>query len=215
MHFPASTSVLVSAMQMGLGFDKTEAHVSDPAMHNADVRPDFWRHLAEQQQQQEEAAGDQMSDEHASPHLTGGDNDVNAGIEVQAEAMSLDVLPAQASVEEAATDAQPPPTSSITYAPTSAGDAADLLLSSGGARPEQVQSASAFSHTSVDVHAPLNTLHTKSIAADPDSPTAQASLYCPLVDLGSIMTNSTSESSSGNCFGRRIRDGLPVPLLRI
>jgi hypothetical protein len=71
-----------------------------------------------------------MSDEHASPYLTGGDNDINVGIEVQAEAMSLDVLPAQASAEGAATDAHPPPTSSITYAPTSAGDAGDLLLPS-------------------------------------------------------------------------------------
>jgi nuclear polyadenylated RNA-binding protein 3 len=141
MHFPASTNVLVLAMQMDLGFDKTEAHVSDPAMHNADVRPDFWRSLAEQQQQQEEAAGEQMSDEHASAYLTGGDNDINVGIEVQAEAMSLDVLPAQASVEEAATDAHPPPTSSITCAPTSAGDAGDLLLPSDGARPEQVAGA--------------------------------------------------------------------------
>jgi nuclear polyadenylated RNA-binding protein 3 len=141
MHFPASTNVLVLAMQMDLGFDKTEAHVSDPAMHNADVRPDFWRSLAEQQQQQEEAAGEQMSDEHASAYLNGGDNDINVGIEVQAEAMSLDVLPAQASVEEAATDAHPPPTSSITCAPTSAGDAGDLLLPSDRARPEQVAGA--------------------------------------------------------------------------
>jgi hypothetical protein len=189
--------------------------VSDPAIHNADMRPDFRRHLAEQQQQQEEAAGEQVSDEHASPYLTSGDNDINVGIKVQAEAMSLDVLPAQASAEEAATDAHPPPTSSITYAPTSAGDAGDLRLSSDGARPEQVQSASAFSHSSVDVDALLNTLHTNSIVVDPDSPTVQASLYCPLVDLGSIMTNSISESSSGNCFGRGIRDGLPAPLLRI
>jgi hypothetical protein len=29
MHFPASTNVLVLAMQMDLGFDKTEAHMSD------------------------------------------------------------------------------------------------------------------------------------------------------------------------------------------
>jgi hypothetical protein len=48
MHFPASVNVLVLAMQMDLGFNKTEAHMSDPAMHNADVRPDFWRHPAEQ-----------------------------------------------------------------------------------------------------------------------------------------------------------------------
>jgi hypothetical protein len=129
--------------------------------------------------------------------------------------MSLDVLPAQAFAEEAATDAHVPPTSSITCAPTSAGDAGDLLLPSDGARPEQVQSTSASSHSSVDVDALLNTLHTNSIAADPDSPTVQASLYCPLVDLGSIITNSSSESSSGKRFGRGIRDGLPAPLLKI
>jgi nuclear polyadenylated RNA-binding protein 3 len=48
MHFPASANVLVLAIQMDLGFNKTEAHMSDPAMHNADVRPDFWRHPVEQ-----------------------------------------------------------------------------------------------------------------------------------------------------------------------
>jgi hypothetical protein len=156
-----------------------------------------------------------MSDEHASPYITGGDNDINVGIEVQAKAMSLDVLPAQASAEEAVMDAHPPPTSSITHAPTSAGDAGDLLLPSDGARPEQVQSASAFSHSSVDVDALLNNLHPSSIAADPDYPTVQTSLYCPLVDLGSMVTNWNSESSSGNCFGHGICDGLSAPLLRI
>jgi hypothetical protein len=129
--------------------------------------------------------------------------------------MSLDVLLAQASAKEAATDAHAPPTSSITYAPTSAGDAGDLLLPSDGPRPEQVQSAPASSHSSVDVDALLNTLHTNSITADPDSPTVQASLYYPLVDLGSIITNSSSESSSGKRFGRGIRDGLPAPSLKI
>jgi hypothetical protein len=129
--------------------------------------------------------------------------------------MSLDVLPAQAFAEEAATDAHVPPTSSITCAPTSAGDAGDLLLPSDGARPEQVQSASAFSHSSVDVDALLSILHSNPVAADSDSPTVSASLYCPLVDLGSITTNSNSESSSGNRFGRGVRDGLPASLLRI
>jgi nuclear polyadenylated RNA-binding protein 3 len=215
MHFPASTNVPVLAMQMDLSCDKTEAHMSDPAMHNADVRPDFWRHLAEQQQQQEEAAGERMSGEHASPHSTGGDNDIDVGIEVQAEANSSDILPEQASAEEAATDAHPRPMSSITYAPTSAGNASDLLLPSDGARAEQVQCTSALSHSSVDVDALLSILHSNPVAADSDSPTVSASLYCPLVDLGSITTNSNSESSSGNRFGRGVRDGLPAPLLRI
>jgi hypothetical protein len=93
MYFPTSTNVPVLAMQMDLGGDKTEAPMSDPAIYNANVRPDFWRHLAEQQQQQpDEAAEEQMSDEYASPHLTGGVKDINVGIEVQAEAMSSDVL---------------------------------------------------------------------------------------------------------------------------
>jgi hypothetical protein len=129
--------------------------------------------------------------------------------------MSPVIFPTQAFAEEAATDAHPPPTSSITCAPTSVGNAGELLFPSDGARPEQVQSTSAFSHSSVNVDALLNTLHANSIAADPDSPTVQGSFYCPLVGLGSIMTNSNSELSSGNCFGRGIRDELPALLLRI
>jgi hypothetical protein len=61
--------------------------------------------------------------------------------------------------------------SSIAYAPASAGNAGDLLLLSDGARPEQVQCTSAFSHSSVGIDALLSTLHTNPVAADPDSPT--------------------------------------------
>ena len=28
---------------MDVGFNQTEAHMNDPAMHNTEVRPDFWR----------------------------------------------------------------------------------------------------------------------------------------------------------------------------
>ena len=103
----------------------------------------------------------------------------------------------------------------VTYSPTSAGHAGDLLLLSDDARPNQVQFASAFAHSSVDVDALLNTLHTNSIAADPNTPTVQTPFYCRLVDLESIMISSNSELSSGNCFGRGIRDELAAPLLRI
>lgn len=43
IHFPAPTNIPVLEMQMDVGFNQTEAHMNDPAMHNTDIRPDVWR----------------------------------------------------------------------------------------------------------------------------------------------------------------------------
>ncbi|EMC99964.1 hypothetical protein BAUCODRAFT_145295 [Baudoinia panamericana UAMH 10762] len=62
IHFPTPTNIPVLEMQTDVEFNQTEAHMSDPAMHNTEVRPDFWRAPNEQL---EEA-------DHASPFSTGG-----------------------------------------------------------------------------------------------------------------------------------------------
>lgn len=67
MHFPTPTNMTVLQMQMDVGFNQTEAHMNDPAMHNTEVRPDFWR---DPNEQPETTATD-----HASPYSTGGDED--------------------------------------------------------------------------------------------------------------------------------------------
>lgn len=54
---------------MDVGFNQTEAHMSDPATRNTDIRPDFWRDPAEEQQQNDATA----SNDHASPFSVGGE----------------------------------------------------------------------------------------------------------------------------------------------
>ena len=54
---------------MDVGFNQTEAHMSDLATRNTDVRPDFWRDPAEGQQQNEDPA----TADHASPFSVGGE----------------------------------------------------------------------------------------------------------------------------------------------
>jgi hypothetical protein len=57
-------------MQMDVGFNQTEAHMSDPATRNTEVRPDFWRDPAEEEHQN---ATQKAADDHASPFSVGGE----------------------------------------------------------------------------------------------------------------------------------------------
>nr|POE64834.1 putative rna-binding protein c3h8.09c [Quercus suber] len=52
IHFPAPTNIPVLENMMDVGFNQTEAHMSDPSMRITEVRPDFWR---------------DNNDQHASP----------------------------------------------------------------------------------------------------------------------------------------------------
>ena len=43
IHFPAPTNIPILEMQTDVGFNQTEAHMNDPAMHDTEVRPNAWR----------------------------------------------------------------------------------------------------------------------------------------------------------------------------
>lgn len=70
IHLPASTTIPVLEMQMDVGFNQTEIHMSDPAMHNTEVRANFWRdpnEVHEEKQQENNGsstliANDEQSD---------------------------------------------------------------------------------------------------------------------------------------------------------
>lgn len=77
IHFPTPTNILVLENQMDVAYNQTEAHMSDPAMHNTEVRADFWRDPTEQND----------GEDHASPYSTGGEGTeaANAGGAAEAE----------------------------------------------------------------------------------------------------------------------------------
>ncbi|RMY65837.1 hypothetical protein D0863_08838 [Hortaea werneckii] len=54
IHFPAPTTIPLLELQMDVDHNQVEKHMADPAMHNTEVRPDFWRDPNEQQQQQQQ-----------------------------------------------------------------------------------------------------------------------------------------------------------------
>ncbi|KAI7580373.1 hypothetical protein KC343_g20649, partial [Hortaea werneckii] len=51
IHFPAPTTIPLLELQMDVDHNQVEKHMADPAMHNTEVRPDFWRDPNEQEQQ--------------------------------------------------------------------------------------------------------------------------------------------------------------------
>ena len=65
IHFPTPTNIPVLEMQIDVGFNQTEAHMADPAMHNTGVRPDYWRDPNEKTEEDDD-------EDHASPFSTGG-----------------------------------------------------------------------------------------------------------------------------------------------
>lgn len=86
IHFPAPSNIPILEMQMDIGFNQTEAHMNDPAMHNTEVRPDFWRDPSELN----------VPADHASPYSTGGEAVVN---NAEAPVASEDERTLEATVE--------------------------------------------------------------------------------------------------------------------
>ncbi|RMY90461.1 hypothetical protein D0861_03671 [Hortaea werneckii] len=63
IHFPAPTTIPLLELQMDVDHNQVEKHMADPAMHNTEVRPDFWRDPNEQQQEQEQQQKQQQNGE--------------------------------------------------------------------------------------------------------------------------------------------------------
>ena len=89
VHFPTPTNIPVLNMQMDVGFNQTEAHMSDPATHNTDIRADFWRDPNEQVPDPQDVA---------SPFSTGG-GDAADGQMTASDGMDA-VLPATVTHDE-------------------------------------------------------------------------------------------------------------------
>lgn len=63
IHFPQPTNIPVLENMMDVGYNQTEAHMSDPAMRNTELRPGAWRDPNEPAEE---------TTDYASPFSTGG-----------------------------------------------------------------------------------------------------------------------------------------------
>ncbi|GAB1729609.1 hypothetical protein NU195Hw_g737t1 [Hortaea werneckii] len=82
IHFPAPTTIPLLELQMDVDHNQVEKHMADPAMHNTEVRPDFWRDPNEKQQEQEQQQEQQQNGEEqqaqAQSTITSTDDQVTA-----------------------------------------------------------------------------------------------------------------------------------------
>ncbi|KAK3708143.1 nuclear polyadenylated RNA-binding protein 3 [Vermiconidia calcicola] len=186
IHFPAPTNIPVLEMQTDVGFNQTDKHMSDPAMRNTEVRPDYWRDPIEQQQQegqvqqqQPTAASETM--DHASPYSTGGENDTTV--------MDMD--------EQQQGDVEVAPTSNKTYStdttPTNAAAAPE---------PEPVPISTSTSPNVAEIDAQATQQHTQTTepSSDPSVPTAEATYVAPTLEDTSDqaqMANAATQSFNG------------------
>ncbi|KAK4496926.1 hypothetical protein PRZ48_011375 [Zasmidium cellare] len=199
LQFPQPTNIPVLENMMDVGFNQTEAHMGDPAMHNTDLRPDAWRDPNDQNNQNNAI-------NHASPFSTGGDNsdpakavdpsqtEVAAHSNDTAATQAHDSQPLQISNtisypadSHLQTDAAPEPISAD-VSPYSNASAEHASAQSNEAVYDQSQSAPA--QGAVDVQALLDTLQT-SIA-----PTAEANVAPSAEGLTVATTQSPSQSQT-------------------
>jgi hypothetical protein len=62
IHFPQPTNIPVLENMMDVGWNQTETHMNDPAMHNTELRPNAWRD-----------PNDEQPNDRDSPFSTGGE----------------------------------------------------------------------------------------------------------------------------------------------
>lgn len=195
---------------MDVGFNQTEAHMGDPAMHDTDLRPDAWRDPNDQNNSNNVI-------DHASPFSTGGDNtDETKGADAPQLVVSSQTEIAANSNDNAATEAHDP-YNAISYpadshspsdaapepisadVPQNSSDpSATVAEHASSSEPTQVQfnevaldqSQSAPVQGAVDVQALLDTLQT-SIA-----PSAEANVAPSAEGLTVATTHSSSQSQS-------------------
>lgn len=95
IHFPQPTNIPVLENMMDVGYNQTEAHMSDPALRNTELRPGAWR---DPNDPSDEAV------DHASPFSTGGD-----AIEPAKEDQAAVTEPAQIEVDANSNSSNPVP----------------------------------------------------------------------------------------------------------
>lgn len=65
LHFPAPTNIPVLDNMMDVGFNQTEIHMADPAMHNTELRPGAWQ---DPNAPKDAGAGEEVAT-HAAPSI--------------------------------------------------------------------------------------------------------------------------------------------------
>lgn len=181
LHFPTPTNIPVLDKMMDVGFNQTETHMADPAMHNTELRPGAWQDPKDGQAQASSGeagangtapAASAAPEPAASFPSEGGQyqasardahTNIPASQNASPEGVSDDsVAQAQASIE--------PTYSAATDSAAHHADAPNHPTHSGPGQP----SATPL-NGEVDVQALLQTLHTNSSAQPIPSPAGEGS----------------------------------------
>lgn len=173
LHFPTPTNIPVLDKMMDVGFNQTEAHMADPAMHNTELRPGAWQDPKDGQAQASTGeAGANAASASAGPPTSEG-----AHAPSQAGARDADqALPASqtASPQGVSDDSVAQPRASFAPTPTdSASHYADPPYHSTQASAGQPNATPL--NGEVDVQALLQTLHTSTSAQPNPLPAGESS----------------------------------------
>lgn len=164
LHFPTPTNIPVLDNMMDVGFNQTELHMADPAMHNTELRPGAWQ---DPNAPKDGSVGQAAAGEEAATQAAPSASDSQAGAH---QASASDTVPymsmSQNTSPHGASDAQPTasfvvPTPSATE---SASHHADFPAQPSEA--SYAQSSATPLNGQVDVQALLNTLQSNSAQAN-------------------------------------------------
>jgi nuclear polyadenylated RNA-binding protein 3 len=156
LHFPAPTNIPVLDKMMDVGFNQTEPHMADPAMHDTELRPGAWQDPDAHVQKVEPTPGEEAATHPGAPS-TAHASEAISNMEVHmSNASPVGVGASAESVAQPTASSYEPNPSATDSTSASASHHADL--------PAPLKSE-------VDVQALLQSLHTNSAQATP----AQAS----------------------------------------
>lgn len=204
LHFPTPTNIPVLDKMMDIGFNQTEAHMADPAMHNPGLRDGAWQE--EPAVKEEEPLNNTAPGANAEDATTGviegapASDNKPTGAEVQettSDAAQIEPasqaadLQGQSAVNVAQSDA---PSESVAQAAQSADDAANVHVNPS-VEGEATQTAATPLNGEVNVAALLN-----SFQANPAVSTPAANV-APAGEALNITTTLASSQTQPNAPG--------------
>jgi nuclear polyadenylated RNA-binding protein 3 len=193
LHFPAPTNIPVLDKMMDVGFNQTEPHMADPAMHDTELRPGAWQDPNAHDVQKVEATPGEEAATHPGAPSTAHASEAVSNMEMHMSNASP--VGVGASAESVA---QPTPSS---YEPNpSATDSTSASASHHADLPAPLKSE-------VDVQALLQSLNTNSAQPTPapasdnhhvaQSPSRTQPNHAPGIDESSVSAAGLGAPPSG------------------
>jgi len=166
LHFPAPTNIPVLDNMMDVGFNQTEVHMADPAMHNTELRPGAWQ---DPNAPRDESVGQPASGEEVATKAAPSMSDSQATAhQASARDTVLNMPTSQNAGPQAVSDVPVAQSTASFVVPTPSAAESASHHAAFPAQPSEasyVQSSATPLNSEVDVQALLNTL--QSNAAQP------------------------------------------------